>query len=164
MGCNNCFGKAFLICAVCVMCLSACSTTQKLPQETALTLQTFASDASSAVPGASSIKSDVNSDDSGAMQQTLYHTGKGWVVVKLGADKAQESPAASDAAGAEEQKLIGVGTSLDEIMTLDPDANYDFLYASWTEYPKISYHHTADGRIVAFYYDDAYCLERVEVS
>lgn len=98
-------------------------------------------------------------------QQALYHTDNGWVLVDFGLDEkcsGFQRISVSEKAYLQDFENIAIGTSVFEITKLDPDADYDFLYASWTEYPKVSYHYTADGYRVTLYYDDNYCLTRIQ--
>ncbi len=160
---NRRFWKAVLpVCAVCVLCLSACSTVQGPQEAEPATQLSTASDSNPVIlwssPRSTADEAGADRDAPSAAQQTLCFTDKGWVVSEPGAGEAQE------AADAEVLGQIAPGMRLEEIRSLDPDADYDFLYASWTEYPRISHHHTADGRELSFYYDAALCLERVELS
>ena len=47
---------------------------------------------------------------------------------------------------------LKVGTPLKNVMEVDPDGNYDFLYHSWTAYPQISYHYFEDGNCYSIEY------------
>ena len=37
------------------------------------------------------------------------------------------------------------GARLEDVMEADPEGDYPFLYASWTLYPRYSYHYFEDG-------------------
>ena len=48
----------------------------------------------------------------------------------------------------EEFDQFSVGDSFKKVMEFDPNGDYPFLYASWSGYPKISYHYTADEFLI----------------
>ena len=49
---------------------------------------------------------------------------------------------------------ISVGESVSQVMERIPDGDYTFLYASWSEFPKISQFYTYSGYCVTVRYDD----------
>lgn len=51
---------------------------------------------------------------------------------------------------------IPFGMPVKQVQEIDPDGDYNFMYASWSGYPKKSYHYTSDGYVFSIYYDDAY--------
>lgn len=51
---------------------------------------------------------------------------------------------------------VTLGTTLSDVMNIDPTADYSFIYASWTEYPQVSSHYLEDGNVFVFTYDNSY--------
>lgn len=49
---------------------------------------------------------------------------------------------------------INKGDELDSVMQADPQGGYDFLYASWSGFPQISYHFFEDGSAYEILYED----------
>ena len=49
---------------------------------------------------------------------------------------------------------IPVGTTFSEIMKLDPDGQYNFLYTSWSGAPQISYHFFESGKCFRLLYSN----------
>ena len=47
---------------------------------------------------------------------------------------------------------LSAGDAFEKVRELDPDGDYPFLFASWSGYPKISYHYTADECLVVIHY------------
>lgn len=97
-------------------------------------------------------------------QAALYQTDEGWVLLKVEADGGigmLEKISISDEISEETLDQIEIGTTLEQVMELDPNANYPFLYASWDKYPKISYHYTKEGLRYTIFYDDEYCVTEV---
>ena len=45
----------------------------------------------------------------------------------------------------ENMEKIFVGMDVSTVMKLDPAGAYDFLYADWVHYPRVSYHYFRDG-------------------
>ena len=45
------------------------------------------------------------------------------------------------------------GQSLDDVRAMDPNGDYLFLYTSRNDTPKVSYHYTKDGYLIAIEYD-----------
>ena len=49
---------------------------------------------------------------------------------------------------------VELGMDLNSVRDLDPNGLYDFIYHSWKDYPKISYHFYENGSALAIKYND----------
>ena len=49
---------------------------------------------------------------------------------------------------------LSKGKSLDDVMKIDPNGEYLFLYRSWVGTPRISTHYTEDGYLITIEFDD----------
>ena len=49
---------------------------------------------------------------------------------------------------------IKKGDDLDSVMQADKQGGYDFLYASWSGFPQVSYHFFEDGSAYEIHYED----------
>ena len=61
----------------------------------------------------------------------------------------------SDANSEEMIKQIEVGQQLAYVQSVDPDGQYDFLYAGWSDFPKYSYHFYESGNAYYIRYNDS---------
>lgn len=57
---------------------------------------------------------------------------------------------------------IPFGMPVKQVQEIDPDGNYNFMFSSWSGYPKRSYHYTSDGYVFSIYYNDAF--EVIDIS
>ena len=53
-----------------------------------------------------------------------------------------------------EIEKLSIGVSISEVKNIHPEGDYSFLLASWSEYPKISYHFFKDGEGYCLIYDE----------
>lgn len=51
---------------------------------------------------------------------------------------------------------IGSGSNINDVKAIDPHGNYDFMFASWSGYPRYSYHYTEDGYKIVIHYNAEY--------
>jgi hypothetical protein len=59
---------------------------------------------------------------------------------------------------------IIIGMSLEDVMVIDENGTYTFLYTGDIHAPKISTHYTIDGYIVQIYYDDNECVQKIFIE
>jgi len=89
-----------------------------------------------------------------SIDYTVIKTTNGYCLVFFGDDNAQSSIQKivfSDAGNQNKLQSLSVGSTLEEVRAADPTGQYDFLYASQSEFPQISYHYFISG--------DCYCIE-----
>ena len=53
------------------------------------------------------------------------------------------------------------GQSLDEVMVIDPDGEYLFLYTGRSDTPKVSSHYTKDGYLITIEYDTSNAITSI---
>ena len=56
---------------------------------------------------------------------------------------------------------LTAGDSLKEVMGVDPDGEYLFLYSGRNDVPRISSHYTHDGYLISIEYDKSNCIVRM---
>lgn len=54
------------------------------------------------------------------------------------------------------------GEAVADVMALDPDGEFLFLYTGSDDAPRVSSHYTTDGYLISVWYDDSYKVEKVE--
>ena len=57
---------------------------------------------------------------------------------------------------------IKKGEAVADVMALDPDGEFLFLYTGSDDAPRVSSHYTSDGYLISVWYDDSYKVEKVE--
>lgn len=57
--------------------------------------------------------------------------------------------------------LINIGDDLADVSVADKTGQFDFLYHSWSMYPKISYHYFENGECFVFMYDSEYKVKSI---
>jgi len=88
---------------------------------------------------------------------TILKTTKGLVLLSFDADRILTPIRMITFSSSENEASISAvkpGSSLQEVMRCDPDGQYDFLYASWSDFPTFSIHFFEDGNAFYFQYDD----------
>lgn len=89
---------------------------------------------------------------------TVLGTEEGPIIVCFDADMQfnnWEKIAFSEDSACESLKNINQDSSLDDVMRLDSNGHYPFLYSGWSEYPKISYHIFKNGTVYLIRYDSS---------
>lgn len=85
---------------------------------------------------------------------TIINTSEGFVLVTYSTDrKTANSELISFSSNTIEGALdnIELGDQLSDVMEIDPRGNYNFIYASWSNYPRISYHYVGNSRYSIVY-------------
>ena len=59
---------------------------------------------------------------------------------------------------------LSIGQSLNEVISVDPDGEYLFLYTGRNDFPKISTHYTSDGYVVNISYDDDHLITQIIIE
>ena len=78
---------------------------------------------------------------------TIIKSSEGVVLITFDADRKN---AGSELISFSSETIEGaldnvkIGDQLSTVMEIDPLGNYDFMYASWSNYPRISYHYVGD--------------------
>lgn len=57
---------------------------------------------------------------------------------------------------------LSIGKSLDDVMELDPDGIYLFLYTGRNDSPRHSIHYTVDGYLIVIEYDEENFITNIE--
>ncbi len=89
----------------------------------------------------------------------VLNTTEGYVVVWFdseGNNPRVQNISFSSAENYNALSNIQLGMPLDSVKKADPTGQYDFLLASWSEYPKISYHFFESGNCYVVFYDEDY--------
>lgn len=85
---------------------------------------------------------------------TIINSSEGGVLITFDADrKNARSELISFSSDTIEGALdnVKLGDQLSDVMEIDPLGNYNFIYASWLNYPRISYHYVGDSRYSIVY-------------
>ena len=89
---------------------------------------------------------------------TVIGTEQGPIIVYFDADMQfnnWEKIAFSEDSDYESLKRINQDASLDDVMRLDPNGKYPFLYSGWSDYPKFSCHIFKNGTVCLIRYDSS---------
>ena len=89
---------------------------------------------------------------------TVIGTEEGPIIVYFDTDMSfnnWEKISFSEDSACESLKNVNKGSSVEEVRKLDPNGSYPFLYSSWTEYPKVSYHIFENGMVYLIHYDSS---------
>ena len=92
-----------------------------------------------------------------SVDYTVIKTNEGFCVVFFGRDDIVSNikiVVFSDTENKNKLESLSVGSTLGDAQTADPTGQYDFLSASWSGYPQISYHYFSDGDCYAIEYSD----------
>ena len=78
---------------------------------------------------------------------TIIESSEGVVLITFDADRKNASSklitfSSDTIEGALDN--VKIGDQLSTVMEIDPLGNYDFMYAGWSDYPRISYHYVGD--------------------
>ena len=91
--------------------------------------------------------------------RSIVKTEQGWVLLFFDSDgtflRIQEL-GALNSTSKDDFLEVTVGMSVYDIQEIDPKGNYNFMYASWSEYPRMSFHYTSDGYEIIVSYNSRY--------
>lgn len=59
---------------------------------------------------------------------------------------------------------LSIGKSLEDVMELDSDGNYLFLYTGRNDIPRKSTHYTMDGYLITIEYDDENFISNIQIE
>lgn len=64
----------------------------------------------------------------------------------------------------EDYNDLNEGGSIDDVITIDPEGEYLFLYSGRNDIPKRSYHYTKDGFLLTIEYDNNNTITNIRVE
>lgn len=98
---------------------------------------------------------------------TIFQTEKGMVLVSFDAQQVySHAQILRIAQGISEKEMdnIAIGSHLEDVMLIDPDGEYLFLYTSSSDVPLISQHLLENGVQYTFFYDEEFHIISIKRS
>lgn len=89
--------------------------------------------------------------------RTTVKTNAGYVVIYYYPDNrlmGYQSITLSDQSDLEAMFQLETGMNISEVRSIDPNANYNFLYSGSSQMHKISFHYFPDGNVFEIYYNE----------
>lgn len=89
--------------------------------------------------------------------RTTVKTNTGYVIIHFYSDNSlmsYQSIALSNQTALDEMLQLEVGMNVTEVRSIDPNANYNFLFSGSSQLSKISFHYFPDGNVFELYYNE----------